>query len=67
MDVRICPEDITVFQRLYAEYPVAVDWMLKFGNPYEKLIAGIIKKANEGKAGVWSLSAGNTWRPGIDL
>jgi len=63
MNISLCSEDVSFFQRMYAEKSETVDWMLKFGNPYEKVIAELIKQANEGKAGVWSLSATNTWRP----
>jgi hypothetical protein len=67
MLISLRSEDVSVFQRIYAEKSETVDWMLNFGCPIEKMIAGLIKEAKEGKAGVWSLSAGNTWRPGIYL
>ena len=49
MQISLCFEDISVFQRMYAEKSETVDWMLKFGNPLEETIAGLIKQANEGK------------------
>ena len=52
MQISLCFEDISVFQRMYAEKSETVDWMLKFGSPLEKMIAGLIKQANEGKTGI---------------
>lgn len=63
MQISLYSEDIVIFQRIYAEKPETVDWMLKFGSPFEKVIAEIIKIANEGKTGTWSLHATNTWKP----
>ena len=40
-------DDILVFQRIYAEISETVKWMLNFGSPLEKRIAGLIKKAVE--------------------
>jgi|GEM_PF-3823675 len=63
MQISLYPEDISALRRVYAEKPEIVDWMLKFGAPLEKIIAGTIKIANEGKPGIWSLSPTNTWSP----
>lgn len=63
MEVTLYSEDIHIFQRIYAEKPETMDWMMRFGSPFEKVIAEIIKIANEGKTGTWSLGATNTWIP----
>ena len=52
MQINLCSEDVSIFQRMYAEKSETVDWMLKFGNPLEKMIAVLIKQANEGKTGI---------------
>jgi hypothetical protein len=67
MEVSLCLEDVSVFKRIYSEKPETVEYMYRFGSCLDKIVAGLIKQAKEGKAGVWSLSAGNTWRPGIYL
>jgi hypothetical protein len=65
INVSLTSEDILVFQRIYSEKPEAVEWMYRFGPAVDKITSGLIIIANEGKTGVWSLSADNTWRPGI--
>jgi adenosine deaminase len=47
VDISLSSDDIMVFQRIYSEKSEAVEWMWKFGNPLEKEIAGLVKKAVE--------------------
>ncbi len=52
MQISLCSDDVSVFQRIHAEKPETVQWMWKFGNPLEKMIAGLIKQAVEEKTGI---------------
>ena len=49
MNVKLTPENRFVFQQIYTEKRETVEYMYRFGIPLAKVVALLIKQANEGK------------------